>query len=135
MGKSALKERKPGEPLANPQHELFCRLYATDREFMGNGTRTYQEVYSQDRDDIKSYNTARANSAELLAKTNIIQRVNELLSDEGFNDENVTKQHLFLINQDSELTVKKGAVEMYYKLKKKLEDKQQIDQTVTIRWQ
>lgn len=43
----------------------------------------------------------------------------------GFNNANVEKQHTFLINQYGDLKTKKASVEMYYKLKGRLVDKQE----------
>jgi hypothetical protein len=31
----------------NPKQEQFCQLYASDREFFGNGVESYIEVYEQ----------------------------------------------------------------------------------------
>ncbi len=51
--------------------------------------------------------------------------INELNEERGFNHSNVEKQHLFLINQHEDLKTKKGSVELYYKLKGKLVDRQE----------
>ena|SRR5215203_294398 len=37
------------ETKLNPKQESFCKLYATDREFFGNGVESYIEVYNPDR--------------------------------------------------------------------------------------
>ena len=122
MGKSADKPREAGQPLSNPRHERFCELYATERDFMGNGTECYLEAFEISTKS-PTYKAARSLACRLLTNVNIVERINEMLTDEGFNDENVTKQHLFLINQDADLGTKKGSVEMYYKLKGKLAEK------------
>ena len=38
---------KSGHKLT-PQQELFCQLYAGDREFFGNGVQSYIEAYKVD---------------------------------------------------------------------------------------
>ncbi len=134
MPKSAAKKRKLNTPLENPMHESFCQLYALEREFMGNGTSCYIEAFDIDVKRKGAYDGARASASRLLATVNILTRINELLSTEGFNDENVKKQHLFLINQDADLKTKKGAVELYYKVEGKIDDKNKLEGTITLKW-
>lgn len=102
------------------QQEEFCQLYiSSDRELYGNGTNCYIEAYKPDKKKPNWYNTARACASRMLTRTNIINRINELLEEQGFNDENVEKQHLFLLNQHNDLKTKMKAVDHYYKLKGK----------------
>lgn len=106
-----------------PKQEEFCTLYATDREFLGNGTQCYLEVYGykDDESDRKiSYESAKANASRLLTNDNIIKRINSLLEAEGFTDENIDKQHLFLANQFADLKTKLGAIREYNALKKRV---------------
>jgi hypothetical protein len=46
------------------------------------------------------------NAAKLLTNANICKRINELLEEGGFNDQNVDKQTLFLINQQFDYRAK-----------------------------
>lgn len=126
-------ERNAGEPLPNIRHELFCKLYATDPVIQGNATKCYQKAYNIEASGTK-YNSAKTGAYALLTEKVIRDRINEHLSDEGFNDENVTKQHLFLINQAADLPTKKGAIEMYYKIKGKMDDKQRIEGELIFKW-
>lgn len=114
----------------NPDQEKFCQLFTTpDMEFYGNGAQSYMEAYKSKKsrkgekwnNKPVSYLAAKANAYRLLTRPEIIARVNELLEAKGFNDENVDKQHLFLINQFADLKSKLGAVEAYNKLKKRVE--------------
>lgn len=113
----------------NEKQELFCQVYATDKEMFGNGTQSYLEVYG-----LKDYTTgagitydaAMAASSRLLSDVKIISRINSLLETGGFNDQNVDKQHLFLINQYADKKVKLGAISEYNKLKARITNKLDI---------
>jgi hypothetical protein len=120
MAKRNIKHNKPKEKLVIEKHkgfslqqELFCKLYsgADDRELFGNGTKCYMKAYGC------SYLVAQGSASRLLRQTKIIARINELLEKEGFNDMNVDKQHLFLINQHKDFSVKMDAIREYNKVK------------------
>lgn len=104
------------------KREAFCRFYTSQEiELFGNGKNSYVLAYGLDLTVKGSEQTARANASRLLAIDSVMARVNELLEMGGFNDENVEKQHLFLLNQHANLPVKQKAVDSYYKLKGKNE--------------
>ena len=46
--KSAVKPTTKSGHKLTPQQELFCQLYAGDREFFGNGVQSYIEAYNVD---------------------------------------------------------------------------------------
>lgn len=116
----------------NADQENFCQLFVTqDTEFYGNGTMSYLESYDRQKRKSKnggiktkpmSYKTAASNAYKLLKKPEICQRINELLEAQGFNNENVDKQHLFLLNQFADLKTKLGAVKEYNVLKKRVDN-------------
>jgi len=111
----------------SPRREAFCEMYTcNDREMFGNGIRSYIEVYKPDTSKPNWYKTASASSSRMLANVKIINRINELLERQGFNDENVEKQHLFLLNQHVDLKTKMKAIDSYYKLKGKNEPEKLI---------
>jgi hypothetical protein len=125
--KAASKTAAKTKDGLNLKQEEFCRLYASadfaDRDFFGNGAQCYLEVYgyTDDRNNRKiTYETARANASRLLTNANVIQRINELLETGGFNDANVDKHHLFLINQFADLKTKMTAIKEYNALKKRV---------------
>jgi len=108
----------------NERQEKFCQLYINGKkELFGNGVQSYLEVYEIDRSKPNWYKTACAATSQLLSNIKVIDRIRELLEDGGFEDENVKKQHLFLLNQHSDYGVKMRAISDYYKLKGKYEDK------------
>ena len=104
----------------SPRREKFCQLYTSnDRELFGNGVQSYIEAYSPDTSKPNWYKTACACSSRMLSNVNVIEKINELLVQQGFNDENVEKQHLFLLNPHDDKGIKMRAVDSYYKLKGK----------------
>lgn len=113
----------------NLQQEAFCKLYVQgDKETFGNGTMCYLDIYGAEyllkyKKPMK-YQTAMVNASNLLRNTKIIARVNSLLETGGFTDQNVDKQHLFLINQHADFKSKLGAIREYNALKKRIEQKQ-----------
>ena len=111
----------------NPKQKAFCELYVTgDKEFFGNGVECYIEVYEIDKTKKGWYNNACSSASRLLSNAKIIEYINTLLEEAGFNDQNVEKQHLFLINQHADLKTKKGAIDSYYKLKGKFAPEQPL---------
>lgn len=91
------------------KEKLFCETYL---DFKGNGTSAAMEVY-----DCANYKVAGSVAYENLRKPQIFQYVNTLLDEYGFSDENVKKQHLFILNQMADLAAKNKGIDMFYKLK------------------
>lgn len=111
--------------LKNARHELFCQLYAGDEEFFCNGTRAYAQAYDVDLD--KEYNTAKVNASKLLTKTNILDRINEIIDDAGLNDAFVDKQLKKLITQDADFSNKMSAIREYNKLRARIEERKRLE--------
>jgi hypothetical protein len=108
----------------------FCDYYVTPSEFYGNGTQSYLAAYGP------SYKTryhkemdprvANACARDLLLKPVIFNYINAKLETGGFNNENVDKQHLFVINQHSDIRSKIAAIDSYNKLKKRIDNKVEL---------
>ena len=107
----------------NPRQEKFCRLYATTKEFFGNGVQAYIEAYNPNQSKRNWYKNAKAAAHENLTKPYLCDRINELLESEGFNNEFVDKQTLFLITQHADFNSKIRAIQEYNKLRKRVSDK------------
>jgi len=108
------------EEKLSPRRELFCNLYTSnDREMFGNGVQSYIEAYNPDTSKPNWYKTACSTSSQILSNLEVTNRINELLEQQGFNDENVEKQHLFILNQHVNVPAKMKAIDSYYKLKGK----------------
>ena len=116
MGKKTAKK-------LNPKQEFFCELYASTREFFGNGVQSYIEAYDINTNERGAYNTAKTSAYDLLTKPYILDRINELLELRGLNDSFVDKQLEFLITQNADLSTKVRAINEYNKLKSRITDK------------
>lgn len=124
--KSAVKPTTKSGHKLTPQQELFCQLYAGDREFFGNGVQSYIEAYNVDTSKPGWYRTARACASELLTKPNILERIDEIFEAHGLNDQFVDKQLEKLIVQDADFSAKMKAIAEYNKLKARITEKRDI---------
>jgi hypothetical protein len=121
-----MTEKQKKEKL-NPKQEEFCQFYTSeDKEMFGNGVNSYLEVYEIDRSKPNWYKTACQAASRLLSNVKVFTRIGELLEERGFNDVNIDKQLLFLINQFADNTNKLGAIREYNKLKQRIIDKKDI---------
>lgn len=112
-----------GEKLT-PRQLKFCEYYTmADKNFFGNGVECYLEIYNINQSKPNWYKTACAAASRLLSNVKVCEHISSLLETGGFNDQNVEKQHLFLINQFSDLKTKKASLDSYYKLKGKFIEK------------
>jgi hypothetical protein len=106
----------------NPRQEKFCQLYVSE-EFFGNGVQTYIEVYEIDESKPNWYRSACSAASRLLSDVKVCQRINELLDDQGLNDQHVDKQLLFLVTQHADFGSKLGAIREYNKLKQRITER------------
>jgi hypothetical protein len=107
----------------SPKQELFCQLFASDREFFGNGTQSYIEAYDVDLSKKGAYQVARAGAYENLTKPHLLARINELIEFSGLNDVAVDKQLAVVIAQNADYPSKVAAMREYNKLKQRITDK------------
>lgn len=110
----------------NERQEKFCKLYATQAEFFGNGVETYLEVYDIDKTKPNWYKTACAAASRLLSNVKVIARISELLEEEGLNNAFIDKQLKFLVTQYADFGSKLGAIREYNKLKQRIVEKTDI---------
>lgn len=100
------------------KQKIFSERYL---ELLGNGTQAVivsgYDVHSQN--GRVNINLAGAIASENLRKPNIYAYINLLLDKYGYSDNNVEKQHLFLINQFDNFNAKAKGIDMYYKVKGK----------------
>ncbi len=90
------------------REKLFCHKYL---EFKGSGIDAVHEAGYKPRNS----KVAASMAYNLLIKVDISAYITFLLDEYGFNDDNVDKQHLYLINQFGDLSAKRGAIDMFYK--------------------
>lgn len=96
------------------KQKLFCKYYI---ENFGNGTEAVVKAgyVLNKKDGSINRNLAKSIASENLAKPDILTYLNNLLEKVGLNDETVSTQLLFLINQHLDLSVKARAIDIYYK--------------------
>jgi hypothetical protein len=109
------------------KQELFCKLFATDREYFGNGTQAYAKAYNIDLSQRGKKSIAKASASRLLTYDYISEHINKLLDLGGLNDARVDKELLFLIEQNANLNVKLGAIKEYNSLRKRIIQKEEIN--------
>lgn len=107
----------------NQKQELFAQLYASDREFFGNGVQAYVEAYNPDTSKPNWYKTCAAAASRLLRNVKVIDRINEILENDGLNDAFVDKQLVFIIKQHADFGSKMAAIREYNKLKSRITDR------------
>lgn len=116
-------EDTPVEEKLTEKQELFCQLYATDRDFFANGTTSYIEAYNLNPNDQKDRANARSAASGLLSKSNVLKRIRECMELGEFNDEFVDKELHFVIAQRNDLSAKTAAIREYNKLKQRIIEK------------
>lgn len=104
------------QPSLNEKQELFCQLYAADKEFFGNGMQSYMEAYNI---PAKRWKSAAASASRLLKDAKVLARINELMELRGLNDQFVDKQLEFLVTQNADFKTKMSAIKEYNQLKKR----------------
>jgi hypothetical protein len=110
----------------NLKQKTFCELFASDKEFFGNGVQSYIEAYDFDMTKKGAYNTAKANAHRLLTNADILEYINSLFEARGLNDVFVDKQLEKLITQDAEFSTKIKAIAEYNKLRGRITDKSEV---------
>lgn len=128
--KAIIVTTKSGHKLT-PQQEMFCQLYASEREFFGNGVQSYIEAYGVDTAKHGWYAVAKSGACENLTKPYILERINEIFEAHGLNDQFVDKQLEKLIVQDADFKVKMSAISEYNKLRARITQK--VEQTTVVK--
>ena len=115
----------------NPNQRAFCEYYAGGGEYFGNGVWSYILAYKKEQDiplisysslneiQKRAYEIAKADAANLVAKSNIQKRCNELL-DALIKDEIVDRELAKVIMQNSELPAKVSAIKEYNLLRNRI---------------
>ena len=112
MGSKKLAKNKD----LTPSELLFCKLYACDKEFMGNGVKCYLEVFDNKDNPVK-YNSAKANAGRLLTKDNILVEVQKLFDKHILSDVEVDQELAYIIKQHGNLQAKVSGIKEYNILK------------------
>lgn len=108
----------------NLKQEKFCETYTSqDSELFGNGVQAYIEAYEPDQSKQNWYKSVCSSASRLLSQVKVIERINELLEQNGFSDQFADKQLSFLMAQHADFQSKLGAVKEYNKLKGRIIEK------------
>ncbi len=108
------KEKTPQYKELNVKQDLFCKIFATDPECLGNATYAYMKAYGA------TMITARPAASRMIDLPEITARINDYLEQDGFNNVSVDKKHNFLIKQNKDFGVSLKAIQEYNKLKKRV---------------
>ena len=115
------KKKSAGDKL-NPLQRKFGKLYASEREFFGNGVQAYAKAYGMDLSTRGAYQSAKSAASRLLTNVNLLAYINELL-DLSLNEAHVDKQLAFLITQNADFGAKLGAIREFNALRKRITQK------------
>jgi len=128
------KDKKPrgsnklvNEDGLSAEDELFCEIFASDKELFGNGVQSYIEAYdiivvkkpSGQNPKEKTYEACKVAAHARLTNPNFLKRINEIFEGRGLNDVFVDKQLEKVITQDAEFSSKVKGIQEYNKLKKR----------------
>jgi len=96
------------------KQKMFCKYYM---EGSGNGTEAVIKAGYNVANHNGTVNRLLAKSiaSENLTKPDIIKHIQDIFESCGYNDNSILNQHLFLIKQNTDLSVKARAIDMYYK--------------------
>jgi len=97
----------------SPNERHFCELFASDREFFGNGTQSYIEAFDVNLKIPGAYDMASARAYQLLRSLQILAYIDHLMELGELNDTFVDKQHAMLIVQSGDLKTKMQAIKHY----------------------
>jgi hypothetical protein len=118
-------EKELSKKLTDKQ-ELFCKLYATNRDYFGNGTQAYAEAYGIDISKPGNYRSASSSAYNLLINPDILKRIDELLELGPLNNQYVDRQLAFVMEQNADLSSKVAAIREYNKLRARITDKMDV---------
>lgn len=145
--KKTKKKEKPEEINLTLKQEMFAQTWV---DLGGNGTRAALTVFdikgkeaiengpektktgfitkkAKDewkRECLRLENIGAAMGNETLRSPKVRQRIKELLSERGFNDDAVEREHFKIMAQNKDLSTKMRAISDYYKLKGRYEPEQ-----------
>ena len=105
--KQVTPEKKPSgkKDKMTPAQIRFVYLYlgSENGECFNNATRAYGLAFDKNLEDIKQYNTSRAEGSKLLAKPSISAFKDKVLLELGYKPETIKKRYAQLANQNTNL--------------------------------
>ncbi len=101
------------------REKAFCELYSS---YGVSGADAVLEAGYKP----KNRQTAYVIASENLRKPKILAYIKQLYTEYNFSDEEIMREHLFLIKQHADLSTKARAIDMYYKKKGYYKEPEQI---------
>ena len=131
VGKSIPPKILKNEYGLTQQEETFCQLFSNDPTHYGSGIMSYctangikhKYIEHLRMTDRKGYNVIKSAASSWLTRTDLCNRIAMLLELNGWNNDNVDKQLLSVINQHEDRTSKIQAIKEYNILMKRIETK------------
>lgn len=115
-----------------PKNKRFCELFATDREFFGNGVQSYIKAYNIDLSKSNAYAGAGRGANRLLKNAKILAYINKLLK-VVLNEAHVDKQLAFLITQNVDFKAKMSAIKEFNALRQRVTKKFEGDLNLMVK--
>lgn len=123
----------PDLPKINQRQQARLHYYTNpeNKDTYDNATKSYLKAYMQDRytdidkvlsENPKLYEQANREVYKLKRTENIQARLDYILDLQGYNDYRVDREHLKLINQDSDKSTKLNAIKHYDKKKGRIKE-------------
>ena len=109
------KTNKKSKKKLTSKQELFCKLFATDRDCFGNGTQAYLKAFSTKEKPI-TYQSARQLSYLLLTKVDITALIRKLMNI-FISNEVVDTELAAVMLQWSDISSKVAAIREYNRVK------------------
>lgn len=103
---------------------LFCKLYASDKEFFGNGVWSYMKAFELAATK-KNYGIAKTEAAVLLTNPNILAQIDKMM-DVYINNQVADKELAFVVIQKADLSSKVAAIREYNRVKGRVTEKHKI---------
>lgn len=125
--KTTKKIPKKKVGLSDPNHELFCQLFASSgSETFANGTHSYLRAYNITDPNRVTLNSAASAASRLLRNVKICDRISEILDLDVLNDIIVDSHLAYLVHQFDDNGAKLGAIKEYNQLKNRIKNKLEL---------
>jgi hypothetical protein len=118
--------------LSLSQIHFCCHYTSLSRDFFGNGIQSAAKAYEIDLDTPEDRKRASDKASANLRSDGVKLLINMLLSMEGFSDEGVDKELLWVVQQSVDLKAKVLAIKEYNALKARIKNVQEVHHTHTL---
>lgn len=113
------------------KQERFCQEYVSKERF-ASGVESYAVSHGIDLTKPGKYNICGVEACKLLKNPKILTRIRELLDTNGLNDEAVDRELLFIILQNADMGAKARGIDIFNKLRNRIDNKLKVEHSGTI---